>query len=62
MDTEDWEKTLGINSPGQSGNPDSPFYKNLFETWANDGYFGVPYSAKAIEEVAAQKELFKPAK
>ena len=62
VDTEDWEKTLGINSPGQSGNPDSPFYKNLFETWANDGYFGVPYSAKAIEEVAAQKELFKPAK
>lgn len=62
VDTKDWERTLGINSPGQSGNPESPYYKNLFDTWANDGYFEVPYSAKAIEEVAAQKEQFKPLK
>ncbi|MFM1877380.1 MAG: hypothetical protein RLZZ241_246 [Bacteroidota bacterium] len=61
VDTENWEKTLGINSPGQSGNPDSPYYKNLFELWANDAYFSVPYSLESIENTAAQKELFKPA-
>src|SRR5690606_15408710 len=38
VDTEDWEHALGFNTPGQSGNPDSPFYKNLFKLWAKDKY------------------------
>ena len=36
VDTEDWDRTLAMNNPGQSGNPDSPHYKNLFEEWASD--------------------------
>src|SRR5680860_404203 len=28
VDTQHWEKSIGINTPGQSGDPDSPFYKN----------------------------------
>lgn len=39
VDTENWDKTLGINSPGQSANPDDPHYADLFELWAKDGYF-----------------------
>nr|HAD50951.1 penicillin acylase family protein [Algoriphagus sp.] len=27
VDTENWERTLGINTPGQSGDPESSFYK-----------------------------------
>lgn len=27
VDTKDWDNTLMINSPGQSGNPASPFTK-----------------------------------
>lgn len=54
VDTGDWEKTLGINTPGQSGNPSSPFYKNLFPIWANDNYFTVPFSHEKIREKAVE--------
>jgi penicillin amidase len=36
------------NTPGQSGNPESPFYRNLFNDWANDKYFPALYSKEKI--------------
>ena len=39
VDTRDWDNTLGMNTPGQVGDPDSPLYDNLFELWANDRVF-----------------------
>ena len=48
VDTEDWDRTLAMNNPGQSGNPDSPHYKNLFEEWASDGVFPLFYSLSLI--------------
>lgn len=38
VDLADWETSVFTNTPGQSGNPSSPFYKNLFESWAKDQY------------------------
>ncbi|WP_435625693.1 penicillin acylase family protein [Flagellimonas sp.] len=52
VNTGDWDATLGSNGPGQSGNPDSPFYDNLFKPWANDEYFPVYYSREKIDSVA----------
>ncbi len=60
LDTEDWDKTMFTNTPGQSGDPDSPFYKNLFELWANDKHFPVYFSRPLIEKVAAEKTILKP--
>ncbi|MDF2157411.1 penicillin acylase family protein [Algoriphagus sp. CAU 1675] len=60
VDTKDLEKTKGINTPGQSGNPDSRFYKNLFETWANDGYFQVFFDKEKIENSAVESFTFTP--
>ena len=59
INTGDWDDARAINTPGQSGNPDSPFYKNLFEMWANDQYFPLYYSKKEIEAVAAEKLKLK---
>ena len=55
VDTQNWDRTIGINSPGQSGDPDSPYYRNLFELWANDKYFPVYYSRDKIEKVAEER-------
>jgi len=41
VNTGDWDSAVGTNGPGQSGNPESPFYRNLFEPWAKDQYFPV---------------------
>ncbi|WP_373523353.1 penicillin acylase family protein [Aquiflexum sp.] len=60
VDTKDWESTLGINTPGQSGNPESPFYKNLFSKWANDEYFIVSYKYDNIKRNLAERTVLKP--
>jgi penicillin amidase len=59
-DVSDWDKTLFTNSPGQSGNPVSPFYKNLFEGWANDQHFPVYFSKEKVQQSAKEKIVLKP--
>lgn len=60
MDTQDWDRTMGINSPGQSADPDSPHYRDLFPLWAENGYFPVFFTRKRVEQVAETKLLLKP--
>ncbi|CCH01683.1 peptidase S45 penicillin amidase [Fibrella aestuarina BUZ 2] len=60
VDTEDWDRTMGINSPGQSANPDSPHYRDLFPLWAENGYFPVFFSKKKIEQVTELKQVLRP--
>lgn len=60
VDTKDWDKTLMINSPGQSGDPMSAYYRNLFETWANDQYFPAYYSKELIQKVTKEQISFSP--
>lgn len=60
VNTGDWDATLGTNGPGQSGDPESPLYKNLFEPWAKDQFFPVYYSKKKIDSVAIERLILKP--
>ena len=60
VDTEDWNKTLGNNAPGQSGNPDSPHYKDLFEIWSKGQYFPVFFTKNKIKEVGERTIVLKP--
>lgn len=60
VDTADWEETMGINTPGQSGDPGSEFYNNLFQKWANDEYFKVSFEKKSIKEKAIENVIFSP--
>lgn len=58
-DLTDWDKTLFTNAPGQSGNPESPYYKNLFERWANDQHVPVYFSRDKIERASKEKWVLK---
>ena len=60
VNTGDWDSTLGTNTPGQSGNPESPFYSNLFEDWAKDEYFPVYFSKEKIKSVTFKKTILTP--
>ena len=60
--TGDWDKSLGTNSPGQSGDPKSPFYKNLFESWTKDEYFPFYYSKDKIISSTFKKTVLCPLK
>jgi penicillin G amidase len=60
VDTEDWDRSVGLNSPGQSGNVDSPHYRDLYELWAKGEYFPVFYSRPKVESVAEKILVLAP--
>jgi penicillin amidase len=60
VDTENWDASLGLNNPGQSGNPDSPHYRDLFELWSRGRYFPVFYSRAKVESVAEEHMTLTP--
>jgi penicillin amidase len=59
-DTEDWDNSIGQNNPGQSGNPDSPHYRDLFEMWSQGKYFPVAYSRAKVESVTHERMTLRP--
>ena len=62
VNTGDWDASVGTNAPGQSGDPSSPFYSNLFESWVKDEYFPVYYSRDKVEAASVDKMVLKPSK
>jgi penicillin amidase len=48
------------NTPGQSGDPRSPFYQNLFKDWAKDRYFPAYFSDKKIKKHTNELLIFRP--
>jgi penicillin amidase len=60
VDTENWDKTLGVNSPGQSENPADPHYRDLFDLWNRGEYFPVYFSKDKIKAVADKTLLLTP--
>ena len=39
-----------MNHPGQSGDPESPHYRDLAPMWRNGEYFPLLYTRKAVEK------------
>jgi penicillin amidase len=60
-DTEDWDNSIGQNNPGQSGNPENPHYRDLFEMWSQGKYFPVAYSRRKVESVTEERITLQPA-
>jgi penicillin amidase len=51
LDPDDWDRSVAINVPGQSGEPGSPHYSDLLPLWAKGDYFPLRYSEPAVKEV-----------
>ncbi|MEL6656040.1 MAG: penicillin acylase family protein [Bacteroidota bacterium] len=60
VDVTDWDQSVGMNSPGQSGDPSSPYYKNLYTQWADDGFFPLYFSREKIESVRSEHSVLVP--
>lgn len=60
LDVSNWDRSLATNTPGQSGQPGSPFYGNLLPLWANDEYFPLLFSTAAIEARAKHRLTLIP--
>jgi penicillin amidase len=60
VDLKDWDSMIATNSPGQSGNPSSKYYRDLFELWAKDEYFPLYYSKEKIENIKDKAIILQP--
>ena len=61
IDVGNWDASVAMNNPGQSGDPRSPHYRDLFEPWANDEAFPLLYTRPAILEAAEARIELIPA-
>ena len=59
-DTDDWDNSVGLNTPGQSGDPDNPHYRDLFPIWAQGQYFPIAYSRRKVDSVTESTTRLVP--
>lgn len=62
IDLADWDRSTTINVPGESGQPGSPYYDNLYPLWAEGKYHPMLFSTAAIEKHAARRLKLLPAR
>ncbi len=62
MDLANWDSALATNTPGQSGDPRSPFYANLFLLWGKGEYVPLPFSSAAVRARSAEILTLSPAR
>ncbi len=60
IDLADWEKAIATNTPGQSGDPRSAHYRDLFALWARGEYVPLPYSRAAVDRRTERREVLRP--
>jgi penicillin G amidase len=52
MDVGAWDNSVVVNTPGQSGDPFSAHYRDLFPMWAEGSYVPLAFSRAAVDRVA----------
>ena len=62
IDMGNLDASVATNVPGQSGQPGSPFYANLVESYGKGEYFPLAYSRAAVDRAAAHRLVLAPAR
>lgn len=60
VDVGNWDNSRAVNHPGQSGNPDSPHYRDLAPLWLRGDYFPLVFTRAAVEEALRERILLRP--
>jgi len=55
VDVGEWDNSLVVNSPGQSGDPRNHHYADLFAIWAEDGSLPLLYDREKVEAATDKK-------
>ncbi|KAA2212302.1 penicillin acylase family protein [Teichococcus oryzae] len=61
MDVGEWDRSLCMNAPGQSGDPASPHYADLAPLWARGEYVPLLYSRGAVDAMVTHRIRLQPA-
>jgi penicillin amidase len=60
-DTSDWDNSVGLNNPGQSGDVADPHYRDLYQLWARGRYFPIFFTRTKVESVTEVRLDLQPA-
>jgi penicillin amidase len=60
VDVGNWDNSRAMNTPGQSGDPDSPHYRDLAPAWGKGEYFPLLYSRKLVEAATESTIRLQP--
>jgi penicillin amidase len=60
LDPSNWDNSVAVNTPGQSGEPGSPHYSDLMHMWDEGNYFPLLYSREAVEKDATDRLELQP--
>ena len=55
-----WDACLIINSPGQSGDPNSAHYADHFPLWVREEYVPLLFSRQAIDATTEHVIILEP--
>jgi penicillin amidase len=61
MDVGQWDNSVVMNTPGQSDDPMSAHYRDLFPMWAEGSYVPLRFSRAAVERDAEDHIRLTPA-
>jgi len=60
LDLADWDHSVAINVPGQSGQPGSKHFDDLLPLWRSGQYFPLRYSRHAVDAVTTDRLILQP--
>ncbi|HEY6147475.1 MAG TPA: penicillin acylase family protein, partial [Thermoanaerobaculia bacterium] len=60
LDPLDWDRSVAVNAPGQSGQPASPHYADLLSLWSETRYFPLLYTKAAVERETVDRLVLEP--
>lgn len=60
IDVGNWDNSLTVNVPGESGQPGSPHYSDLVDLWDHVQYFPMLFSRAAVQEAAKNRMVLEP--
>jgi penicillin amidase len=61
MDVGAWDNSMVVNTPGESGDPASPHYGDLYPLWARGDYVPMAFSREAVAAAAERVIELRPA-
>jgi len=62
IDVGDWDRSLFLNMPGQSGDPADPHYRDLLAGWKDGAYRPLAFSRDAVMKAAERVIRLTPRK
>lgn len=60
IDVGHWDRSVAVNTPGQSGDWTNEHYRDLFPLWLSGEYFPLLYSRAAVVKATTQTFVLEP--